>query len=52
MLRSMEINVPLAINVQVANVGAIWFANNSSVSGRTKYVDLRAHFTANKIYPI
>ena len=36
MLRSMEIKVPLPINVQVDNVGAIWLANNSSVSERTK----------------
>ena len=40
MLRSMEIKVPLPINVQVDNVGAIWLANNSSVSERTKHVDL------------
>ena len=26
------------------NVGAIWLANNSSVSERTKHVDFRAHF--------
>ena len=32
MLRSMEIEVPLPINVHVDNVGAIWLANNSSVS--------------------
>ena len=43
MLRSMEINVPLPINVQVDNVGAIWLSNNSSVSERTKHVDLGAH---------
>ena len=42
MLRSMEIKVPLPIKVQVDNVGAIWLANNSSVSERTKHVDLRA----------
>ena len=44
MLRSMELKVPLPIKVQVDNVGAIWLANNSSVSERTKHVDLRAHF--------
>ena len=37
----MEIKVPLPIKVQVDNVGAIWLANNSSVSERTKHVDLR-----------
>ena len=41
MLRSMEIKVPLPIKVQVDNVCAIWLANNSSVSERTKHVDLR-----------
>ena len=49
MLRSMEIKVPLPINVQVDNVGAIWLANNSSVSERTKLVDLRAHFVRDMI---
>ena len=43
-LRSMEIKVPLLIKVQVDSVGAIWLANNSSVSERTKHVDLRANF--------
>ena len=49
MLRSMEIKVPLPIRVQVDNVGAIWLANNSSVSERTKNVDLRAHFVRDMI---
>ena len=49
MLRSMEIKVPLPITVQVDNVGAIWLANNSSVSERTKHVDLRAHFVRDMI---
>ena len=49
MLRSMEINVPLLIKVQVDNVGAIWLANNSSVSERTKHVDLMAHFVRDMI---
>ena len=49
MLRSMEIKVPLPIKVQVDNVGEIWLANNSSVSERTKHVDLRAHFVRDMI---
>ena len=49
MLRSMEIKVPLPIKVQVDAVGAIWLANNSSVSERTNYVDLRAHFVRDMI---
>ena len=49
MLRSMEIKVPLPIKVQVDNVGAIWLASNSSVSERTKHVDLRAHFVRDMI---
>ena len=44
MLRSMKIMIPLPTKVQVDNVGAIWLANNSSVSERTKHVDLKAHF--------
>ena len=49
MLRSMETKVPLPIKVQVDNVGAIWLANNSSVSERTKHVDIRAHFVRDMI---
>ena len=49
MLRSMEIKVPLPIKVQVDNVGPIWLANNSSVSERTKHVDLRAHLLRDMI---
>ena len=49
MLRSMEIKVPLPIKFQVDNVGAIWLENNSSVSERTKHVDLRAHFVRDMI---
>ena len=44
MLRSMEIKVPLPIKVQVDNVGAIWYTNNSSVSERTKHVDFKDTF--------
>ena len=49
MVRSMEIKVQLPIKVQVDNVAAIWLANNSSVSVRTKHVDLRAHFVRDMI---
>ena len=45
----MEIKVPLPIKVHVDNVGTIWLANNSSVSERTKHVDLRAHFVRDMI---
>ena len=44
MLRSMDVKVPLHIKVHVDITGIIWLANNSSVSDRTKYVDLWAHF--------
>ena len=49
MLRSMEAKVPLPIKVQVDNVGAIWLANNSSMSERTKHVNLREHFVRDMI---
>ena len=49
MLRSMEIKVPLPIKVQLNNIGAIWLANNSNVSQRTKQVDLEAHFVRDMI---
>ena len=48
-LRSMEIKVPLPIKVQVDNDGAIWLANNSSMSEKTKPVDLRANFVRDMI---
>ena len=44
LLSSMGIRVPLPIKVKVDNIGAIWLANNSGVSERTKHVDCRAHF--------
>ena len=44
MLRGMEIKVPLPIKVQVDHVGEIWLANNSSVSERTRHVDLMGTF--------
>ena len=49
MLRSMEIKVPLPIKVQVDNVGAIWLANDSRLTERTKHVDLRAYFMRDMI---
>ena len=49
MLRSMEVKVLLPIKVNVDNVGAIWLANNSSVSERTKHIELRAHFLRDMI---
>ena len=48
-LRSMEIKVPLPIKVLVDNVCVIWLANNSSVSEKTKHVDLWAHFVRDMI---
>ena len=49
MLRNMEIKVPLPFKVQVDNAGAMWLENNSSVSERTKHVDLRVHFLRDMI---
>ena len=49
LLRSMEIKVPLPIKIRVDNVGAIWLANNSGVSERTKHVDIRAHFVRSYV---
>ena len=44
LLMPMGVKVPLPIKIIVDNMGAIWFANNSSVSERTKHIDVRAHF--------
>ena len=41
--------VPLPIKVRVDNIGAIWLANNSGVSERTKHVDTRAHFVRSYV---
>ena len=49
LLRSMEIKVPLPIKIKVDNMGAIWIANNSGVSERTKHVDIRAHFVRSYV---
>ena len=46
---SMDVKVPLHIKVRVENIGAIWLANNSGVSERTKHVDTRAHFVRTYI---
>ena len=40
----MGINVLLPIKIKVSNMGAIWLANNSGVSERTKHIDTRAHY--------
>ena len=45
----MEIKVPLCNKIGVNNVGAIWLANNSGVSERTKHVDIRAHFVRSYV---
>ena len=45
----MEVKVPLPIKVHVDNVGTIWLVINSSVSERTKHVNLRAHFVRDMI---
>ena len=45
----MEVKVPHPIKVQVDIAGSIWLVNNSSVTERTKHVDLRAHFVRDVI---
>ena len=49
LLESMDVKVPLHIKVRVENIGAIWLANNSGVSERTKHVDTRAHFVEHTL---
>ena len=44
LLEPMDVKVPLPIKVRVDHIGAIWLANNSGVSERTKHVDTKAHF--------
>ena len=53
LLESMDVKVPLPIEVRVDNIGAIWLVNNCGVSERTKHVDTRAHFVrAYVIYEV
>ena len=49
LLESMDVKVPLPIKVRVDNIGAIWLANNSGVSERTKHMDTRAHFVRSYV---
>ena len=43
LLESLDGKMP-SIKVRVDYIGAIWLANNSGISERTKHVDTRAHF--------
>ena len=45
----MGIKLPLPIKIEVDNMGAIWLANNSGVSERTKHIDTRAHFVSSSV---
>ena len=49
LLESMDVKVPLPIKERVDNNRAIWLANNSGVSERTKHVDTRAHFVSSYV---
>ena len=44
MLSSMGIKIKLPIIVRVDNIGAMFMSNNTSISERTKHVDVRYHF--------
>ena len=43
LLDTIGVEVELPITVRVDNVGAIFLANNFSISQRTKHIDIRAH---------
>jgi hypothetical protein len=40
----MGLKIKLPIVIRVDNVGAIYIANNHTISQRTKHIDIRAHF--------
>jgi hypothetical protein len=44
LLDTIGIEIELPIIIRVDNVGAIFLANNFSVSQKTKHIDIRAHF--------
>ena len=52
LLESMDVKLPLPMNMRVDNIVAIWLANNSGVSERTKHVDTRAHFVRSHVINI
>jgi hypothetical protein len=43
-LETLSIEVELPITIKVDNVGAMYLANNYTVSQRTKHIDIRTHF--------
>ena len=49
LVQCIEIKVPLPIKINVDNMGAIWLANNSCVSERTKHIDIQAHFVQSQV---
>jgi hypothetical protein len=49
LLDTIGIEIELPIIIRVDNVGAIFLANNFSVSQRTKHIDIRAHFVREYI---
>ena len=48
----MGIKAPLPIKIIVDNIGAVWLANNSGVSERTKHVDTRAHYVRSFVMDV
>ena len=44
-LEFLGIKVELPIVVHVDNIGAIYLANNATLSNRTKHIDTRYHYT-------
>ena len=44
LVESMGLKIKLPIVIRVDNVGAIYIANNHTISQRTKHIDIRAHF--------
>jgi hypothetical protein len=49
LLQTMDIEVELPVKVYVDNIGAIWLANNQTMSERTKHVDIRHHYVREKL---
>jgi hypothetical protein len=49
LLDTIGIKVELPIIIRVDNVGAIFLANNFSISQRTKHIDIRTHFVREYI---
>jgi hypothetical protein len=49
LLETMGIAISLPVKIEIDNTGALFLAENSTTSQRTKHIDVRHHFVRNLI---